>query len=1273
MENKDERLERAAGIENKDKNTLTYDQMSKSFIDIDDILESNLRISKKINNLIKYGVSLEQIKTVYERTGNTQGKSVDEIIEELEKVFDIFVNKINSDPNIGIVLDIDNGEKDIELSIQKCEDFGIEYEGFENKPISEKTKMIDKIMDTIAYSEKSNFIKYNENVNYSFEDIVSHMNNYKEPTDEDFIDMQNNLNMDDNEKNDIEKMLKYINITKKRDLDFIKAIYNYVDMYQRDPNSNKLEDALNQIKELYEGPLKKYDIVNENGEITQESVIKFKKEWEEKKNLADTYSDLGNILIALEKEKDIDFDKLNPVFREKIILALSKAEIHSDSKIIKKQRDFLLKKLNISNLDKETLWNYIYTTLGIKINNEEDFNKFVSSHEFNSNTCHIKFMRILQNLENSGNENKSYCLNTNLLAIDNMHKSLKEKEIFRILTENYNRKSDEIHDYKGLEIINLYNIYYREGGKKDDIKQYIDTYILQCREYFEEYFKNIDTEGIFNKDGSVSITRIQHILERNLLPESVKKNTIIMKEKLDSKNKEIERIKGKSQNFIEKLSDINVDKLTSEDESTIVDILEKMNLGALDEALISKLKSYNSNRINDILDKELKSDVNIRLIPQSMKSVTIEEAERENILLLQAKIEYSKGTADYENNLAIMKEYLNKYPESAQLVKDFRNIYGELTGKGDAELKLYINNLLNETIKYNINATNVEGLDTEERKNFTSILILGIENDDPEIRINVVKKFKKMFPGFSKINDYDQLKEKMYKAIYGNKLKEDLYKKRDEIKENLIGKILKEKDIIDLNKLKISDKETEDFFERIAVPLKTTETDLTKSEIKNRFKGSVIDFSEEDEKIFKELYCNTTVNSWISDKSNVTKYEIIYLKKILSENDEKSPESQRSNQKFLNRLNRLLRENPNFKEKFENDENFSDKIVTEATIFGNNKLIADLLENFQKDILVKAENYSNLKKADKKNVLRYALFADRFAEKVNNPNYKALIQKLSDRTLELMNSEEKNFISFDVNGKRIINEDNILEEINSVDFSKKQWTNYEEARNSVAKRHEKFYVASQLYSLSRLDEKYFTPLNEENRIKKLLEIEKRKVGRITELLETSSRNKHNTNRNSNQIERSNEDETKREKIPPESEFKDNNAESNSSLKIEEIDLSIINEKKYSKTGFIERIKDTIKRIKTKKLTDGNVLINRKTGVLGKLVNGVKNIFLKREKFENENKVSDSIRKSQIEYKEIQNTFDERIKVEGLNHQSAINELHKSSEKTANQEAELTVE
>lgn len=90
------------------------------------------------------------------------------------------------------------------------------------------------------------------------------------------------------------------------------------------------------------------------------------------------------------------------------------------------------------------------------------------------------------------------------------------------------------------------------------------------------------------------------------------------------------------------------------------------------------------------------------------------------------------------------------------------------------------------------------------------------------------------------------------------------------------------------------------------------------------------------------------------------------MKKILSENNEKSPESQRSNQKFSNRLNRLLRENPDFKEKFENDEEFANKIVFEAKTFGKNKLVSDLLENFQKDILVKAENYSKLIVSDKK-------------------------------------------------------------------------------------------------------------------------------------------------------------------------------------------------------------------------------------------------------------------------------------------------------------------
>lgn len=196
MENKNEELERTAGKENKDKDTLTYDQTTQSFVDIDDILYSNLKISKKINNLTKYGVTLEQIKTVYEMTGNAQGKSVDEIIEELEKVFDIFVNRINSDPNIGIVVDIDSGERNINLSIKKCEELGIDYEEYEVKNIQSKEVIMETIIAGIVENQQDIFLESPiESLSFSFEDWSSVFNFCVEPTEEDYQKAQKELGL----------------------------------------------------------------------------------------------------------------------------------------------------------------------------------------------------------------------------------------------------------------------------------------------------------------------------------------------------------------------------------------------------------------------------------------------------------------------------------------------------------------------------------------------------------------------------------------------------------------------------------------------------------------------------------------------------------------------------------------------------------------------------------------------------------------------------------------------------------------------------------------------------------------------------------------------------------------------------------------------------------------------------------------------------------------------------------------------------------------------
>lgn len=816
-------------------------------------------------------------------------------------------------------------------------------------------------------------------------------------------------------------------------------------------NCIKNNDIKKFNEELKKYPNSKYArrLLSEDKEVTMDRLKEFKEDWERKKNFIDTFSDLNSVSLLLEKQ-EVNFDDLNSNIKQKILLAICKGEKYSDNKIINKQLEVVLQKLNLPEINKENLNELIYSTFGIRISNDKEFEKFVSSHEMNSDTAATKFKRIERNLREKENIGKNYYQNTNTFSERNMYQSLEEKEVFNILYGSNDDKKD-----KALEIINLYKMYYNEGEKSADFKDYVSEYIMHNREYFIEYFQNMGEEGIFDVDGSVSIKKISGILERNLLPESVKENTTSMKEAIENKRHELERIRKDCKDFLDELSVIDKDGTTEKNEDKILDILGKINLKALDNNLIQKLRAYNSPKIDKILNKELDISRSFnKLLPPNMESMTKEDALKDNILLLEAKLEYSRGTADYENNLTMMQSYIKSHPDSVKDFKGFRRENGELTSKGEKEIDGYVNHLLNETIKYNIMQTDIEALSGEDKKIFAAILIAGIESDDLEIKMEAIKKFKKLVPTSINIDDYDELRKKMYGLVYAHEKNDsdEMETKGKLIRKNLIEKILKEKKLPDPNRFKIKDTETDRFFERTAVTLEVKTTDFTKSDINNRFNGSQIEFSEENDRTFRELYCDTTVDSWISDKKDVTKYEIVYIKKakeaILNN---KYGINYRTLEVYDRRLCKLLNNNPDLKEKFENNPEFVSKATEEAERFGNNKIVSDLLENFQNDILAKAEDYNSLANSEKKNIIRYAIFANKFAENIADSSYKEMLQKLGDRTLELMGSEQKNFISFDENGKRTINEKNLLDEINSVFNFKNQCTSYEEAREVVYK------------------------------------------------------------------------------------------------------------------------------------------------------------------------------------------------------------------------------
>lgn len=192
----------------------------------------------------------------------------------------------------------------------------------------------------------------------------------------------------------------------------------------------------------------------------------------------------------------------------------------------------------------------------------------------------------------------------------------------------------------------------------------------------------------------------------------------------------------------------------------------------------------------------------------------------------------------------------------------------------------------------------------------------------------------------------------------------------------------------------------------------------------------------------------------------------------------------------------------------------------------------------------------------------------------------------------------------------------------------------------------------------------------------MLEIEQRKVQRITDII--LSKGSKDSEKENDESQKSRQNDSymringRHENIENQSELKEK-GQQEAEIKLEKIEIAEEDKAHNIKLSLFDKIKSAINRLRTPRITDGTSIEENKNGILGKLIHGIKNVFNKEQNDRIENINGDNIRKSQVEYKEIQNNFDDRIKVEGLNHQKAINELNRSSERVVNQEEELTVD
>ena len=141
-------------------------------------------------------------------------------------------------------------------------------------------------------------------------------------------------------------------------------------------------------------------------------------------------------------------------------------------------------------------------------------------------------------------------------------------------------------------------------------------------------------------------------------------------------------------------------------------------------------------------------------------------------------------------------------------------------------------------------------------------------------------KLRLLYPELAEMDDPDEFKRNVFSKVTEVHKGDDLEKKALILKDNLRKKIFRE---VSLGEKKIKDSEMDLLFEEKAVKIDVSAIDLTKTELQNKFNGSRINFSIEDDELFDKTFENASVDSWVGNKKDACLFELVMIKRM--END----------------------------------------------------------------------------------------------------------------------------------------------------------------------------------------------------------------------------------------------------------------------------------------------------------------------------------------------------------------------------------------------------
>lgn len=527
----------------------------------------------------------------------------------------------------------------------------------------------------------------------------------------------------------------------------------------------------------------------------------------------------------------------------------------------------------------------------------------------------------------------------------------------------------------------------------------------------------------------------------------------------DIKEKLSEQISYESYNsFLEYnflMENFNDEHLKEEMEENIDDSLDK----SIEDLRVSdELKYATMRRRENIENSEYEQDPNL----YEITSLEIEHANAKEPTksILKSKIDdFYKNNPSYEGRVKISKNNQGKMVLNGQLnglskFENFKNLYKF------------------ESIVYQLDRIadltpeQFEKLDLKDKQVITMALFKGYSfdrNADYKLLADACgEKIKILFPNL----DIDKKSKKANRVELANIA-------RDILKIPVEGEELSFKAFYDFNndKMELATdaylRKNKESYRNKAFDLQ--DANLTASYISavdNFFAGTGIELDENVQQRYDFLYKSYTVNSWLEDKDKAIRLRYMSIQSM-KENYQRSPETDYTRK----RIAELEKDEKEFWEKYGEDfirkngdpKEWSEKKkkynIAEYNHYKNNKVLAGITNYYTRDMIdfQQGLTYEKMDPEAKKAYIRNSLAIYSMVKDEGNDK-NSILAKTVLRRFELMNTDDKKFVTLDENGKAVINEKLIFEEYKMHSSKQHEWISFEELLQASEQKKEKYVV-----------------------------------------------------------------------------------------------------------------------------------------------------------------------------------------------------------------------